>query len=560
MPTPSRSARPLILGLAVLGGVVVLAAAVVSFANAVPGNLDDAFITLVYARHLVEDQALYWNLHDGRIDGFTSLLDVLLKAALLTVADDPLAAARDLALGAQVLGAVVAATVVAATGPTPGRGLPMGAGIVVGLAVGLHPAPAHGASFLLESPIFVVLAVAAVGMPLALDLRERRAARRAFIAVLVLACLVRPEGQALALLLSVLYAAVLAPEATPRVRFGPLLGVVLVLVLYYGWHQLYFGSLLPNTFHAKSSASRGQELAEGWAYLVAFGRDYGALGWLSLTLPLLVPLPLLSGRWRHPPARARHLLPSAAALASLLMVIWEGGDSYSGGRFLAVPTVLLIVACGHLATSGPRWPRVLAWTGLVAVAGLGTLHQLAAFARGAPSSSIAASMDDYRCEQQAARQLAAVAPNATVMQTDWQRLAWFTDGLRVIDLHGLNDREIARLPVEGPVRYGKFTHAHALTVGAPVWVYGHRLASDVPMAAVPMVMLLTDPAVASRFVGYVAPADQVDAIAAAYVPASIPVCGRYFNVLVRREHAAALASAGLLVGDGQGRVSRLGSP
>ena len=73
------------VGVLGVGAFVVLAAAIVSFANAVPGNLDDAFITLVYARHLIEGHGFSWNLLDGRVDGFTSLLDVLIKAVGLGV-------------------------------------------------------------------------------------------------------------------------------------------------------------------------------------------------------------------------------------------------------------------------------------------------------------------------------------------------------------------------------------------------------------------------------------------------------------------------------------------
>lgn len=553
MTDPSRNARPLVLGLAVLGGLLVLVGAIVSFTNAVPGNLDDAFITLVYARHLAEDGSLYWNAADGAVDGFTSLLDVLIKAVGHGAAEDPLAMARDLSLGTHVLGGIAAMVVVAACGPERGSARAVGAGALTGLALALHPAPAHGASFLLESPLFVVLAVVAAGVPLATELHSSRRARAGWTASLMLLCLVRPEGQALAVILAGLYAVVLAGDASRRVRFGPLLGVVGLLVAVYAWHWIAFGALLPNTFYAKSSGSRVQEIAEGWSYVVAFARGHGALGWLTLALPVLVPMPLLLRGWRHERARARHVLVSTAALASLAMVVVEGGDSYTGGRFVAVPVALSWVAVGHLAACGPSIPRRSAWATVVALALLGTLSQLQAFARGAPGSAISASMDDYACERQAARRLAEIAPEGVVMQTDWQRLKYFEDGLRVIDLHGLNDREIARREVEGPVRYGKFTHAHALEVGAPVWVYGYRLASEQPMAAVPMDALLGDPTVSDLYVGYRAPLEVSGSMGRDYLPASLPVCERYFNVLVRREHADELVELGLLVGDGGGR-------
>jgi hypothetical protein len=142
-------------------------------------------------------------------------------------------------------------------------------------------------------------------------------------------------------------------------------------------------------------------------------------------------------------------------------------------------------------------------------------------------------------------------------QTDFQRLKYFVDDARVIDLHGLNTAWIAHRPRTEPVRYGKFRHELGLEVRAEVWVYGHRLGSHhVPMAVVPMAALLADPAAYERFVGYGAPAHVHDAMAAAYLPASIAECGAYFNFLVRRDLGERFVHAGVLVGDGHGRLLR----
>jgi len=536
----------------VLAGIVVLIASILSFTNAVPGNLDDAFITLVYARHLLEDQSLYWNLQDGSIDGFTSLLDVWVKAAALAVSDDPLAMARDVSLTAHIVVGGSCVAFVAAAGFALGPVRAIAAGVVTGAAVSLHPAPAHAASFLLESPMYAALAIGCAALPLCVDLSTQTRGRRAWVAVLMLACLVRPEAQALAVGLAGLYAWLGAQGSPSRVRFVPLASVAAALAVYYVWHLLYFGALFPNTFYAKSSASRGQEVADGLAYLRDFAGVHGILGWLTLALPLLVALPLAMADWAHESARRRHTFVASAAVVTLLMVVWEGGDSYTGGRFLAVPIALSLVACGHVATCGPRIPKQIAWVTLVSAAVLGALFQLRAFAKGNQNSPIAASVEDYGCEKQAARALAQVLPSGEVMQTDWQRLKFFEDDLRVIDLHGLNDRNIARQTIDGPVRYGKFTHANALEVGADVWVYGHRLATEIPMAAVPIDLLLRHPPTYERFVGYEAPQEVVEPLRAAYLPASFPVCKRFFNVLVRREHAATLARSGVLVGDGKG--------
>jgi hypothetical protein len=540
---PART-RPLVLGLVLLFGISTLVAGMFSFANAVPGNLDDAFITLVYARHLFEDHALYWNLQDGHIDGFTSLLHVLILAAAWPFADDPVVLARELSLWVHLLGGIACLAILSGIGTDSGRAI-AAAGLAA-LALSLHPAPAHGASFLLESPIFVLLALGGAALPLRIDLVTHALARRAWMVVLVLLCLVRPEGQAIAVLLAAVHAGI-APREADRRRWEPLIAIGTTLVIYYAWHWLYFDALLPNTYYAKSSASRSLEIAEGAAYLHAFATAQGLLGWLTLALPGLVLLPLFM-TWPTATGRARHVGVAMAALGALLMVIWEGGDSYDGGRFLAVPTALGLVGCAHLVSNGPTLARRGAWVVLGALAILAAVQQLGAFARGGSGSVISTSIDDYACERQAARELARVALGSEVMQTDWQRLLFFEDELHVIDLHGLNDREIARLSWSGPVRYGKFSYDQALEVGAPVWIYGYRLTSDVPMAAVPIDQLLRNPQVFEHFVGYGAPAEVVDGIAAAYVPASFPVCGKFFNVLVRRDHAESFVRQGVLVG------------
>ena len=62
-----------------------------SFADVKPINIDDAFITLVYSRHLADSGLFYWNAGDGNLDGFTSLLDMVIKAVMIRLTSmDPI--------------------------------------------------------------------------------------------------------------------------------------------------------------------------------------------------------------------------------------------------------------------------------------------------------------------------------------------------------------------------------------------------------------------------------------------------------------------------------------
>jgi arabinofuranosyltransferase len=111
-----------------------------------------------------------------------------------------------------------------------------------------------------------------------------------------------------------------------------LLGV-LPLLLWLGFSLVYFGSPLPNTFHAKvlTGFPRPVLLAQGLRYLAdSLVNDFA-------TLPVILLAVALPLHGRH-----RDMWPLAAGLVlKVCYVLWIGGD-FMTGRFFADPFVFAV--------------------------------------------------------------------------------------------------------------------------------------------------------------------------------------------------------------------------
>ena len=128
---------------------------------------------------------------------------------------------------------------------------------------------------------------------------------------------------------------------------GGFLGVYLP---YFAWRLIYFGKLLPNTYHAKEVffTSALHKLQLGTIYLEV----------MSLMEPLL-PLSILAGFWllvAAPSLRVRTLL--AVVVAQTLFMVLSGGDwshMFGYGRFLCpvLPLVLWILAEAAACLAAP---------------------------------------------------------------------------------------------------------------------------------------------------------------------------------------------------------------
>ncbi len=537
------------------------------FAGTPAQTYDDAFITLVYARHLATAGTFYWNRADGAVDGFTSLLDVLLKAAALRwVSRDGMAVAWWLEAAWQVVTVLLPFAAVLAWRRRRDAWV---VATLAGLAAASSPALAFGGAFLLETTLFVAVVTAAAAVALLCPPR-RPPAVAGWCLLLVGVVLARPEGLVLAAGLVVAWG-IRLPRPRPRRTIVAVAAATAgFVVLYMAWRLAEFGTWAPNTYYAKTSDRRWWEVRDGLAYLLDYGRAHPGPAWAAVVAAVLLAAGLGVARWWPPGGRRRTASYLALGLAMVVMVIWAGGDCYGNGRFLALPSVLLVWALAMATLDARGALRLAATAGLVALI---VAQALPGEAHLSLRESLASSapVDDARfaCDARAVHLVDDVLDGGAVAESDYQRYKYFADRARVWDLHGLNQSRFAHLPWAAPVRFGKFRLASGLEADAPVWFYGHQAwTRRQPLAALSVRRLLGDPAIWPHFVAVPASPKEAAAMAARYRTASWPLCGRYLNFLARADWAARFERRGVLVGpppgapdparapEGPGRIRR----
>lgn len=337
---------------------------------------DDAYITFRFARHLASGLGLVWNVGGERVEGFTSLLHVLVIALGFKLGIDPWLWSLLLSVGCVIASCFVMLAIVS----RHAGGIDAFAAIVVGIFVADPLTAIHSTSGL-ETQLFVLLLnLAALA---ALEFFDKPdLARSLFLALVVIAaCLTRPE----AILYGLgIYAALgLSFILARRRKEGQLknlqnLGLSLLVVvlggsLYVLWKYSYFGYLLPNPYYVKSAKFSLSGLPEVSEYIVHLSRWY---------LPLLLPVlfAYLFARRRRRRDRSEDpgasesfagtetgtyakvlivLLPAAMGLAYYTTIIHEVG----GGSRFSYPTYSLILL-GVLVALSPILRRIQAGGGV----------------------------------------------------------------------------------------------------------------------------------------------------------------------------------------------------
>lgn len=533
------SAQPESRGGTVASALAVAAVAACVLALAPPaGSLDDAFVVLVEARGWVEGAVR----PSGAVEGATSPLDVLCKAALMKLRPeaDPL---RDAGwLGLVWLGALVA-LVAGALRRWGARGA-----LHAALCLGAVTAPGvlESASYRLEGPLF---ALAWAGLVIA-TIEGRFPPAVAWAAVLAWA---RPEG--LLLGPAALWMASTGPEGR-RVRHA-VLGSALAVLPVTAWRLATYGDVVPNTFHAKRSDRWQNEWMDGATYALEVLASPGGVA-VALVAGSCLALLRRSDSVQQrptdgapPPRRARSAL--ALSLVALGILVASGGDGYRGAR-LALPVGLpLWLAASSLAVGARPWAR--------AVVGAALLLQLAGGVTGpvtgangfgerlAAAAAGPTGLEVFSAEEEALTAASEALGGEVFAHRHLQRLRWFSPGATVLDLTGLTDGEVARRPAPGPVAFGRDAVDLALErrVGAlhldPVGVRPQ------PLAEADLVRALADPRVAGSFGGEpFLERSLAEALSAEYVGASRAVPGGHVNLLIRRDLAPRFSAAGFSVG------------
>jgi hypothetical protein len=389
--------------------------------------LDDAFISLRYARHLVEGHGLVFNVGE-RVEGYTNFLWTLLLAAGLALGADPLTFA---VLLSGVLGAALVGLSVLLAARLVPPGWAWAAGVLVALSSPVLLYSVRGSG--METALFAVLGLAVLLAALA-----RRWLWAGLLAALLL--LTRPDGLLLAGAAGVY--ALWTGGRGGALRYGGVL--VALYVPYYAWRWAYYGYPLPNTFYAKVGGTAAQAV-RGLEYVAAFARDEMLL--LAGAGGLLLGLLATRGRPEPEARRVLVLLLGAAAL-TLAYVVAVGGDWMPGARFLVSLVPLLAVLCvWGLWAAAARWRR---WAG-GAWAGVGLLALLLALRLPQttsyhPDSPIWHELLNVRRYREIGRWLHLHTPPDTLIVAEAAGALPYYAARPTIDVLGLNDEHIAHQP------------------------------------------------------------------------------------------------------------------
>ena len=159
---------------------------------------------------------------------------------------------------------------------------------------------------------------------------------------------------------------------------------------------------------------------------------------------------------------------------------------------------------------------------------------------------------EFTCERALAERLVDVLPEGTLAHRHLQSAAYFAPSLSVLDLTGINHREIAHRPEPGPVRFGRDALDVALAEDVELIHLHHLPVVEAPAAQYSLDELLARPDLGRLLLGNPLPTGELAAgLASRYRTASLEVCGpgTWFNCLVRADLAEPLRRAGFFVGD-----------
>jgi hypothetical protein len=399
-------------------------------------QVDDAFIVYRYARCLARGDGFVFNPGE-RVEGVTCFLWTLALAPFS-------AAGVSLPRVAPVLTALagLACLVLVARRHAESEGRVRLAlrDLLPPTLLAVTPAFAYWSVGALETvPYALIVTLAARRHAL-----ERSRGGFASAVWLGIAGLVRPETP-------ILVAALAADRARSR---GPgsavrWLGVVVTIVgPFLLFRRLYFGSWLPNTYYAKAGAPFPVLIARGWEYmrgcLGSIVPSFGGSGDFVVLLGALAVVTLLAFAWHRPALRTEAIVVLAVAVATVL----EGGDWMVLCRFWVPALPCLAVIAGAALVRVFSWHRagVAAATLLVAAVvanGLSTGVRERNGGRGLLVNAVGY----LHAHREVARFLNehAAAGDAVALM-DVGMIGWEADRLRVIDITGLTDRDIAHAP------------------------------------------------------------------------------------------------------------------
>lgn len=379
---------------------------------------DDAFIALRYAENIQNGYGVVWNPSE-RVEGFTSLLWVLLCSGLSFLGIDLIIASRLLGV-ASLLGLIIvlirfeglhgwfAALLVSANGS-----------IVAWSVGGLETV---GFTFLVTLGMLWLISLSANSSPARLI---------GVSTVFGVAELCRPEAVFFFAICCIYQTIQWSRNGKLSLRNlgGLVVPFTLIVASHLSWRLFYYGDWFPNTFYTKGSIAV-EFLPDGLRYLFRF------ILCESPSLILLVYCLTMVHYWRQ-----RFLLPLISVAAYAVYVVALGGDHMQWFRFMVPILPLLYVAAVRGLFASPLAVRS-AWAPISLVGLILICNLLVTIWQGESG---------WKKRDAAARHgtLAGLyirehwSPQSLVALNTGGSTAFFSK-LRCIDMLGLNDKHIAR--------------------------------------------------------------------------------------------------------------------
>ncbi len=448
--------------------VAVLSVHAIWFYDAIGWDaVDDAYISYVYARNAILGYGLTFNPSE-RVEGFSNFLWTAMMTPIVGLG-------LDVGRVSSALGVAFGAGVMALTVRFPRwLGISAIAGWMAALFLAVDGSFALWSVSGLETPMFAFL----IALGAFLYIKEQRELGSALSGgglpksgiVFALAAMTRPEAAAVFALTAAHQGAWRLVDQRKLVTRGDLIRIAtftLIFVPYWLIRWRYYQAFLPNSFYAKVSVGGPiAQIMRGWEHVEQFVGVH--LGWLVL-LPAIFALGLVIVRYaRMRLARdgegnaerdtdTRRAFFGLTYFAALVIfygayIVYVGGD-WSVGRFFVpmLAFVYLMIAAGivfalqFVVRDGRALRYVAGGVSVLLAAGLWFGSSLNGEYKIFIGGFDAARATEARIT--AGKWLAENVPPGTWIAVDAAGQVPYFSGLPTIDMFGINDVHIGRMPV-----------------------------------------------------------------------------------------------------------------
>ncbi|MGB0678645.1 MAG: hypothetical protein ACPGUV_03180 [Polyangiales bacterium] len=404
-----------------------------------PFLCDDAFISLRYAKRLVDGQGLTWS--DGiPVEGYSNLLLVLLEALLGFLGVDYVLAVRLLCWGATVLTMIALCIDALCHGRRPI--LQASVTVLVFVGTGVTAIWSIGG---LEHPLLTALFVPAFSLVHSAPSWPASGCRSRLAVASVLAALLawtRPDAL-LAVAVLVLAAAhsqhTWAEKGRAVLCFAA--GPAAAVLAQLAFRLAYYGDWVPNTAHVKVAMST-KSLVVGWMYVSEALRHIGLL--VAAAVAGLCSNLACGGR-----ASRRALHAFAFVVLWLTYVVFIGGDHFPGWRHLFPVIPMLALLCGDavafVADALRRTSHAAQGAWVLLGIFFGALHGVWQFREG-PNIGAKNETWEWIGKESGLLLKDAFGAQDPLMAIEPAGVVPFFSEFRAIDMLGLSDYHIARLP------------------------------------------------------------------------------------------------------------------